>query len=205
MGAASGRPVPLPPPKVQALLAYLAVRPGVAQPRQKLAVLLWGDAPAERARHSLRQALLLLRQALPAGLLREEGDIVALSPDGLKVECRGLRAGSRRRDAGGAGAGSPPVRGRLLAGLGEQAAPFEEWLLPERERLRELALEAEDDAPEAVGRGIPGNRPSDPALGAVRASVAPGPSRKRQRFPRVWRRRSDYSQSIPNFASSLCS
>src|SRR5262249_50063968 len=32
-------------------------------------------------------------------------------------------------------------RGDLLAGLSAQDAPFEEWLLSERERLRELALE----------------------------------------------------------------
>src|SRR5262249_61629602 len=33
-------------------------------------------------------------------------------------------------------------RGELLEGLALQEAPFEEWLLAERERLRELALEA---------------------------------------------------------------
>ena len=32
-------------------------------------------------------------------------------------------------------------RGDLLAGLGVDETPFEEWLLGERERLRELALE----------------------------------------------------------------
>ena len=33
-------------------------------------------------------------------------------------------------------------RGDLLEGLGVTSEPFEEWLLTERERLRELALEA---------------------------------------------------------------
>ena len=33
-------------------------------------------------------------------------------------------------------------RGDLLEGLGVTRAPFEEWLVGERERLRELALEA---------------------------------------------------------------
>src|SRR4029453_11469949 len=33
-------------------------------------------------------------------------------------------------------------RGELLEGFGLQEAPFEEWLLAERERLRELAIEA---------------------------------------------------------------
>ena len=32
-------------------------------------------------------------------------------------------------------------RGDLLAGLTAGAAPFEDWLMSERERLRELAIE----------------------------------------------------------------
>jgi DNA-binding SARP family transcriptional activator len=51
--------------KAQALLAYLAVEPGEAHLRDKLAALLWGDSSDQQARHSLRQTLLALKQALP--------------------------------------------------------------------------------------------------------------------------------------------
>src|SRR5688500_19716683 len=74
-----GPAVVLPRRKAQALLAYLALRPGQPQARDKLAALLWGNAPDERARHSLRQALVTLRQALlreTAASLVEEGDTV---------------------------------------------------------------------------------------------------------------------------------
>src|SRR6185436_5504418 len=79
----------LPARKAQALLAYLAVRPGRAHSRDKLAALLWSAAPAERARHSLRQVLVALRQGLGqtnAPVLLEHSDTVALSPDELETD-----------------------------------------------------------------------------------------------------------------------
>jgi DNA-binding SARP family transcriptional activator len=75
--------------KSEALLAYLALHPGQMQARDKLATLLWGDASDERARHSLRQALLTLRQALPraaAASLVEEGDTVGVNPAAVDVD-----------------------------------------------------------------------------------------------------------------------
>ena len=39
--------------KAQMLLAYLAMHPTQTHLRDKLATLLWGDAPAEQARLSL--------------------------------------------------------------------------------------------------------------------------------------------------------
>ena len=77
----SGPVISFPRKKAQALLAYLALQPGRAQARDKLAALLWGEASEERARHSLRQALVVLRQAIPrtaVASLVEEGDTVRL-------------------------------------------------------------------------------------------------------------------------------
>jgi DNA-binding SARP family transcriptional activator/tetratricopeptide (TPR) repeat protein len=138
----SGETVAVPGQKAQALLGYLALRPGQAQTRDKLAALLWPDAPHERARQSLRQTLLVLRHALPAASFSEKGETVSLDASTLEVDAREFE----RLVA----AGSPELleraaalyHGDLLAGLGGQAATFEEWLLSERERLRELALEA---------------------------------------------------------------
>src|SRR2546430_4543129 len=50
---------------VQTCALPISLQPGRMIARDKLAALLWGDASDERARHSLRQALVTLRQALP--------------------------------------------------------------------------------------------------------------------------------------------
>ena len=41
------------PGKAQALVGYLALQGGKAQPRDKLTAILWPDAPHQRARHNL--------------------------------------------------------------------------------------------------------------------------------------------------------
>jgi predicted ATPase len=71
-----------------------------------------------------------------------EGETVALNPTAVDVDV----AEFERRVAEGTPAAldraAALYRGELLEGLALQEAPFEEWLLAERERLRELALEA---------------------------------------------------------------
>src|SRR5262245_7242009 len=52
-----GQPVTFPSGKVQALLAFLALAPGRAHARDKLATLLWEGLGEAEARASLRQAL----------------------------------------------------------------------------------------------------------------------------------------------------
>ncbi len=140
----TGATVRFPRKKAQALLAYLALRPGQAHPRDKLAALLWGDASDERARQSLRQGLSALRRGLGRGrrLLLMEGETVTLSPEAVDVDAAVF--GRLVAD------GTPEAleravmlyRGDLLEGLGVGEPPFEEWLLAERERLRELVMEA---------------------------------------------------------------
>src|SRR5437867_4212242 len=86
----AGPAVALPTRKAQALLAYLALPPGRAHPRDKLAALLWGDTAEEQARASLRQALFALRKALPAGALVSEGETLALDPAAVEVDAVAL-------------------------------------------------------------------------------------------------------------------
>ena len=140
----SGQTIALPARKAQALLAYLALHPGQAHPRDKLAALLWGDVPAERARHSLRQVLVGLRHALPRSgpvILLEEADSVAVGGSAIDVDVTSFERLAASAEADALAAAIALYRGDLLEGLAVQEAPFEEWLLTERERLRELAVE----------------------------------------------------------------
>lgn len=127
------------------LLAYLALQPGQAHSRTKLAALLWAGADRERARHSLRQVLVSLRHCLPATrppVLVEDGESVAIDPVALEVDVlafeRLVAAGTPRALAQAADL----YRGELLAGLGTEDSAFDAWLLARREYVREQAIQA---------------------------------------------------------------
>src|SRR5258708_23915540 len=85
----TGEPVPLATKKATALLAYLALHPGQAQARPKLAAMLWGDRSEAQARDSLRQALSRLRRALshahPRALIAHE-DAISFEPTALNTD-----------------------------------------------------------------------------------------------------------------------
>src|SRR5260370_5030414 len=164
-----GGAVALPTKKAQALLAYLALPLGQAHPRDKLAALLWGGIREESARNSLRQALFAVRKALattaPVSLMLER-DTIALDRGAVSVDVadfeRLLADGSpeaRER-------ASALYQGDLLAGLALDEPPFEEWLLGERERLREPALE---------GLARPGAHPKKAGAAEAAVSMAPPP------------------------------
>jgi predicted ATPase/DNA-binding SARP family transcriptional activator len=140
----AGAALVLPTKKSQALLAYLALPPGHAHPREKLATLLWGDMQDAQARGNLRHALSRIRKALPrtarSGMILD-GPSVALDPAVVDVDV----ARFERLVADGRPEALEQIaglyRGDLLAGLALAERPFEEWLTSERERLHELAIQ----------------------------------------------------------------
>ncbi len=139
-----GPALTLPTRKAQALLAYLALPLGRAHPRDKLASLLWGGIREESARASLRQALFSIRRALgeTAGALRQEGDALALDPAVADVDAAAFERAVVEATPEALERAAAIYRGDLLSGFALGEASFEEWLLSERERLRELAVEA---------------------------------------------------------------
>ena len=137
-------PLMLPTRKSQALLAFLALPPGRSHPREKLASLLWGGMREPQARRGLRQSLFTLRKAVggePPALLID-GETVALNPACVDVDVVKFERQVAEGTPAALERAATLYRGELLEGLALQEAPFEEWLLAERERLRELALEA---------------------------------------------------------------
>ena len=140
---APGGVIDLPTRKAQALLAYLALPAGRSHPRDKLAAMLWGDVPETQARASLRKALFWLRQALAdTEALTADSEAVALKAGAVSIDANEFE---RRVASGSVAALAEAVdlyQGDLLAGLALEEPLFEEWLVGERERLRELQIEA---------------------------------------------------------------
>jgi DNA-binding SARP family transcriptional activator len=142
---ASGAPLSLPPKKAQALLAYLGTRPDQSHSRDKLAALLWGDKRDAQARGGLRHALVALRRALTAAgsaSVRIEGQTLALNGVGVEVDVVTFERRVAEGTPEALEQAAELYRGDLLFGFTMNEPLFEEWLVAERERLREMALEA---------------------------------------------------------------
>jgi DNA-binding SARP family transcriptional activator len=133
------------PTKALALLAFLAARPGQAHSRDQLAGLLWGEG-GNQALHSLRQALMSLRRALTTAslpaLIVADGDTLAFDTTQADVDvavferCLGEGGWDSLAQA------ATLYRGDFLEGFALDEVAFEEWSVGERERLRELLVEA---------------------------------------------------------------
>ncbi|MBI3107210.1 MAG: hypothetical protein HYY95_16865 [Candidatus Rokubacteria bacterium] len=139
----SGARVPLTARKAQALLAYCALRPG-SHLRETLATLLWGETEDERARNSLRQTVFVLRTALAgtfSRVLRAEPDSIATDPLGLEVDVRAFERLATEDSLQALERAAALYRGDLLEGFVLDEEPFEQWVMQERERLRDLAME----------------------------------------------------------------
>src|SRR5579864_5657909 len=136
--------------RLRSLLAYLVLHREVPQQRQHLAFLFWPDATEAQARNNLRQLLHQLRQALPAVEQFLSADTHMLhwypvTPFHLDVaefeQALTLAdAATRRNDQHALQAvleqADSLYRGELLPGC------YDEWILPERERLRQRHLQA---------------------------------------------------------------
>jgi DNA-binding SARP family transcriptional activator len=155
------------PPKAQALLAYLAMRPGQTHPRDKLAAILWGGTDDEHARSNLRHTLFDIRQAV-RGMSPDpfvtEGKTVALRPDALDVDVLSLERLVAEGTPAALEQAAALYHGDLLEGLSVDEPPYEEWLVSERERVRELALEA-------LARLFAQQSKSEPTERAIRTAI----------------------------------
>jgi DNA-binding SARP family transcriptional activator len=140
-----GAPLSVSTRKAQALLAYLALTPGQAHPRDKLAALLWSDTAPGPARTAFRQTLFVLRKALgdtAETVLAMTGDAVRLPAEAVQTDVAAFERAVALATPPALAEAVALYRGDLLAGLTVEAPPFEDWLMSERERLRELAVEA---------------------------------------------------------------
>ncbi|MBI3947293.1 MAG: winged helix-turn-helix domain-containing protein, partial [Armatimonadetes bacterium] len=168
--------------KTGALLGYLACHPGTGHPREALADLLWPDSDPEASHNSLRVALSSLRRQLeppgvdPGTLLVASRATVGLNPQVVTTDVadfqEALEAARRTTDAdaraGHLGRAAGLYQGPLLPGV------YEEWVLPECERLAEQLLAALKEL--AAYHGQAGDFPL--ALDYARRAVAADPLRE---------------------------
>jgi len=131
--------------KPKLLLAYLALRPGEAQSRDRIISLLWPNRGENQARGSLRQALWALRQAL-AGVdpipLAIDGESIALDPTAVETDVMTFEKLLADGSPESLEAAVMMYEGPLLGQFRTQDSEIEETLRDERERLHSLAVEA---------------------------------------------------------------
>src|SRR5258708_6099938 len=135
--------------RLRSLLAYLVLHREIPQQRQHLAFLFWPDTTEAQARNNLRQLLHQVRQAFPAVAQFLSADTHLLhwhsvTPFHLDVAefeqtLMLADAATQRNDQHALQAvleqADSLYRGELLPGC------YEEWILPERERLRQRHLQ----------------------------------------------------------------
>ncbi|MEW6374654.1 MAG: tetratricopeptide repeat protein [Thermodesulfobacteriota bacterium] len=133
--------------KTLALLTYLVLEAHSSHSREKLAGLLWGESPENRARHSLRQALYSLRRTL--GDLTEECLVLAEGAASFRphskfhvdaLEFLNL-ATADPQDLKILRQAVQLYKGLLLEGIElTDCSDFEEWLFFRRDALEQQAL-----------------------------------------------------------------
>jgi DNA-binding SARP family transcriptional activator len=158
-----GEPISL-PLSAQRLLAFVALHERPLQ-RVYVAGTLWIDASDARAGASLRSSLWRLNRPGHA-LVESTGTHLRLAP-GVDVDLhRAFRLARRLLD----GAASGDELDRAHVALGGELLPdwYDEWLLFERERFRQLSLHALEALAELLVRGGEPARALEAALLAVR-------------------------------------
>ena len=134
------------PAKSQALLCYLAAT-GRRHSREKLAGLLWGDKPEARANASLRKALSSLRGVFGNALIISRQTVAfnresAYWLDVEVFETAVAEGAPAKEELQALREAVDLYRGEFLEGFSIRQAPgFEEWVLGERERFRQLVIQ----------------------------------------------------------------
>lgn len=127
--------------KARALLAYLAMHPGMRIGRERLLGLLWGERAEEQARASLRQAIQELKPlANGRGIIAIDRECLTLQEGSLVTDLDLHRWAFERESWPELLAGLPEPHERLFADLDGLDSGFDDWLVIERARQNEFLL-----------------------------------------------------------------
>lgn len=123
-----------------ALLIYLARSPKRTRSRDHLIGLLWGEKPESAARHSLNEAIRVLRKHIGESGLESESGQVRLDPGALHLD---VDVFEEKVERGTWAEAAQLVSGDFMEGFSVPGcSELEDWLYGERVRLRERAVTA---------------------------------------------------------------
>jgi DNA-binding SARP family transcriptional activator len=163
------------------LLVYL-VRSPRGRTREHLIGLLWAEKPEAAARHSLNEAIRVLRRYLGDGNVDTGMGQVRLAPDVVRLDVDRLEELAASREWAAA---SRLIAGEFLEGFSiAGASEFEDWLASERSAVRLRSIEvlthhAEDllragqaqEASAVASRALSLDAASEPAVRAAMRSL----------------------------------
>ena len=125
-------------PRLQSLLAYLVLHRDAPQSRRHLAFCLWPDLREERARANLRKLFYQLQRALPEPdhLLSADAQTLQWRPDApFSLDVAEFeRAANDPSSVADLQRATDLYTGDLLPSC------YDDWIMPERERLRQMLL-----------------------------------------------------------------
>lgn len=152
------------PRSVQRLVAYLGLFP--PRPRVLVSGTLWPDVSEQRAAGSLRSTVWRLQKLCPRMLTSHREDI-ALAPH-VQVDVRDFMVAARQLLA--RSTDSVSVLPAQLVSWGELLPGwYEDWVLLERDRIRQLRLHALEELADQLARRGQFSLALEAALNAVNA------------------------------------
>ena len=140
----AGREVTSLPRKAQALLAYLAIQDGRPVSRETVSDLLWTDRGARQAKASLRQNLLVTRQALRdagAEVIDTPLRMVAFVPGIVETDVGRFRLLARASDRASLAEAAEVYAGTLLDRFPPVSGDFDDWLVTARAEVTDAAID----------------------------------------------------------------
>lgn len=143
-------PAPLLWRKHVALLVYLALGSERSHTRDSLVTLLWPDRDTGAGRHSLNEAVRVLRRGAGDAVIESTGDRLWLHAAHVALDTRALVAALAGGDASLAASlvRGPPLEGLAVPG----ATEYEDWLAAERLTWRSRSVDALVSAAESAMR-----------------------------------------------------
>jgi DNA-binding SARP family transcriptional activator/TolB-like protein len=149
-----GEPVAL-PSKVQALVAWLTLRAGNPVKREVACELLWPERGEDQARHSLRQALFVLRRDGFGGqeVIRSRDNAISLLPESATCDVHELREMISSGSTASWQAIMGLYSGPLLYGFPPVSPEFDDFLTVMRRTLENDVLAALAKIADAAAEG----------------------------------------------------